>query len=251
MDRRLEVAIKAARAGGATALRYFETDLTVEQKADHSPVTVADRESEQAIVAVLRESFPDHGVLGEELGERAGSGARWIIDPIDGTKSFVRRSPLFATLLALEEEGEITTGVIYAPAMDDLIYAQKGQGAFDRRGRIHVSQIASVARSMLVFGGPSVLRDAGRWAMFERLVDRSARQRAYGDFYGYTFIARGQAEAVIDVDLKPWDLAALKIIIEEAGGRFTDFEGKPTIYSGSALASNGRVHDALLELINA
>lgn len=251
MDRRLEVAIKAAQAGGATALRYFETELTVEQKADRSPVTVADRESERAIVAVLHESFPDYGVLGEELGERAGTGARWIVDPIDGTKSFIRRSPLFATLLALEEDGEITTGVIYAPAMDDLIYAQKGQGAFDRRGRIHVSRIDTIARSMLLFGGPSVLRDAGKWAMFERLVDRSARQRAYGDYYGYTFIARGQAEAMIDVDLKPWDLAALKVIIEEAGGRFTDFAGKPTIYTGSAVASNGRVHDALLELINA
>lgn len=233
------------------ALRYFGTDLEVEQKPDRSPVTIADRETERRIVAVLRAEFPDHGVLGEELGEQAGAGARWIVDPIDGTKSFVRRSPLFATLIALEEEGEITTGVIYAPAMDDLIYAQKGQGAFDRRGRLHVSKIGSVAQSMLVFGGPSVLRAAGKWAMFERLVDRSARQRAYGDFYGYTFIARGQAEAMIDVDLKPWDLAALKIIVEEAGGRFTDFNGRPSIYTGSAVASNGHVHDALLELMNA
>jgi histidinol-phosphatase len=250
MDRRLDVAIKAAQAGGAVALRYFGTDLNVERKADHSPVTVADRESEERIIAVLRESFPDYGVLGEESGEQQGAGARWIIDPIDGTKSFVRRSPLFATLLALEEGGEITTGVIYAPATDDLIYAQKGQGAFDRRGRIHVSRIDTVARAMLVFGGPSVLRAAGKWAMFERLVDRSARQRVYGDFYGCTFIARGQAEAMIDVALKPWDIAALKIIVEEAGGRFTDFAGKPTIYTGSVVASNGHVHDALLELIN-
>jgi histidinol-phosphatase len=250
MDRRLEVAIAAAKAGGAVAMRYFGTDLDVERKPDESPVTVADRACESRVVEILRDAFPDYGVLGEELGERAGSGAKWIVDPIDGTKSFIRRSPLFATLVALEEDGEITTGVIYAPALDDLLYAQKGCGAFDRRGRIRVSAIDTVAESMLVFGGPSVLRAAGRWQMFERLVDRSIRQRAYGDFYGYTFIARGQAEAMIDIELKPWDLAAPKIIIEEAGGRFTDFRGVPSIYGGSAVASNGRIHDAVLELID-
>ena len=250
MDRRLETAIAAAKAGGAVALRYFRTDLAVEQKHDRSPVTVADRESERQITEVLRTSFPDYGVLGEEFGAVSGAGARWIIDPIDGTKSFIRRSPLFATLVALEEEGEVTVGVIYAPAMDDLLYAQKGQGAFDSRGRLQVSNIDALNRSMLVFGGPSALRNTGRWPMFERLVDHSARQRGYGDFFGYTFVARGQAEAMIDVDLKPWDLAAVKIIVEEAGGRFTDFSGEPTVYSGTALASNARIHGALLQLIN-
>jgi histidinol-phosphatase len=251
MDRRLEVALEAARAGGELALRYFRTDLAVELKADRSPVTAADRACEQLIVSVLRRAFPQHGILGEELGEQAGTGARWIIDPIDGTKSFIRRSPLFATLVALEEDGEITTGAIYAPALDDLLYAQKGLGAFDQQGRINVSDVASIERSMLTFGGPSALRKAGYWSLFERLVDRSARQRAYGDFYGYTFVARGQAEALVDVDLKPWDLAAVRIVVEEAGGRFTDFSGRPTIYGGTAVASNGRVHDDVLRVINA
>jgi histidinol-phosphatase len=251
MDRRLEVAISAAKAGGEVALRYFRTDLKVEHKADWSPVTVADRECERRIVEVLRQAFPSYGVLGEELGEKSGHGARWIIDPIDGTKSFIRGIPFFACLIGLEEEGEITTGVIHAPATGDLLYAQKGSGAFDAAGPIRVSSIGTVAESMLVFGGAGVFRTAGRWNAYERLVDRSARQRGYGDYFGYTFVARGQAEAMIDVDLKPWDLAALKIIVEEAGGRFTDFEGLPSIYGGSAIASNGLIHEELRALVGA
>ena len=249
MDRRLEVAIAAARAAGEVALRYFRTGLEVERKHDRSPVTIADREAEQRAVAVLREAFPQHGILGEEFGEQAGSEARWIIDPIDGTKSFIRGIPFFATLIALEEEGEITTGAMYAPALDDLLYAQKGQGAYDRQGRLHVSSIDKLSRSMLVFGGASALRGSGYWHAYERLVDRSNRQRAYGDFFGYTFVARGQAEAMIDVDLKPWDLAALQIIIEEAGGCFTDFSGRATAFGGTAIASNRLVHEEIRRLI--
>lgn len=249
MDARLETAIRAARAGGEVAMRYFRSDLAVERKSDESPVTVADRETEQRIIAVLREAFPDHGILGEEFGAREGKGTRWIIDPIDGTKSFLRGIPYFACLVALEEDGEITTGAVYAPALDDLFYAQKGQGAHDRNGRLRVSEVAALADAMLVFGGAKALRRAGYWNVYERLVDASGRQRAYGDYFGHTFVARGQCEAMIEVDVKPWDLAALKILIEEAGGRFTDFTGRPTIYSGTAVASNGLVHDQLLAVL--
>src|SRR5262245_14518989 len=250
MDRRLEVAIAAAKAGGTLALRYFRTPVTVERKEDRSPVTIADREAEQRAVAVLRDAFPQHAILGEEFGERDGTGARWIIDPIDGTKSFIRGIPFFATLVALEEEGEITTGAIYAPALDDLLYAQRGYGAFDKEGRLHVSSIDNLTRAMLVFGGAGMLRTRGYWSAYERLVDHSGRQRAYGDYFGYTFIARGQAEAMVDVDLKPWDLAAVKILVEEAGGRFTDFEGRATAFGGTAIASNGLVHEEIRQLIN-
>jgi histidinol-phosphatase len=249
MDRRLQVAIEAARAGGELARHYFRSALTVERKADRSPVTVADRECERRITEVLHAAYPSHGILGEELGEQGGGGTRWIVDPIDGTKSFIRGIPYFASLIALEEDGEVTTGVVYAPVLDDLLYAQKGSGAFDASGPLRVSRVSRVREAMLVFGGPGVLRHRGRWAAYERLVDASARQRGYGDYFGYTFICRGQAEAMIDIDLKPWDLAALKIIVEEAGGRFTDFSGTPTIYGGSAVASNGYVHDEILTLI--
>lgn len=249
MDRRLEAAIAAARAAGEVALRHFRTALAVEHKADASPVTVADREAEARAVAVLRAAFPDCGVLGEELGAQGPQARRWIIDPIDGTRSFIRGIPFFATLIALEEEGEITTGVVYAPALDDLLFARKGQGAHDRGGRLRVSSVEALARAMLVFGGPSSLRRGGYWPAFERLVDASDRQRGYGDYFGYTFVVRGHAEAMIDVDLKPWDLAALQILVEEAGGRFTDFAGRRTAFGGSAIASNGRVHEAIRALI--
>jgi histidinol-phosphatase len=249
MDRRLEAAIAAARAAGEVALKHFRTELTVERKSDASPVTRLDREAEERAVAVLRAALPECGVLGEEYGEQGSQDRRWIVDPIYGTRSFIRGIPFFATLIALEEEGEITTGVIYAPALDDLLYAQKGQGAFDRSGRLRVSRVDTLRRSMLVFGGVSGLRRGGYWPAYERLVDASGRQRAYGDYFGYTFIVRGQAEAMIDIDLKPWDLAAVKIIVEEAGGRFTDFAGQPTAFGGSAIASNGLVHEEIRELI--
>ena len=249
MDRRLEVAIAAAKAAGEVAVRYFRSGLTVEYKADRSPVTHADRACEQRVIEVLHETFPDYGIVGEEFGERPGARARWIIDPIDGTKNFIRGIPYFATLIGLEEDGEITLGVIYAPAVDDLLYAQKGQGAFDRNGRLHVSPIASLRQGLLVFGGIDIFREAGYWDGFERLVRVSGRQRGFGDYFGHTFVARGQAEAMVELDLKPWDLAPIKIIIEEAGGRFTDFTGAPTIYGGTAIASNGAVHDEILQLL--
>jgi histidinol-phosphatase len=252
MDKRVEVAIAAAQAAGEVALRYFRTRLTVDYKSDRSPVTQADRECEQRIVEELRRSFPDYGVMGEEFGEQdaAHSGRpRWIIDPIDGTKNFIRGIPYFATLIGLEENGEVTAGVIYAPAVDDLLWAEKGAGAFDRSGRLQVSSVGSLRDGAVVFGGLDIFRKAGHWDGFERLVRASGRQRGFGDYFGHTFVARGQAEAMVELDLKPWDLAAIKIIIEEAGGRFTDFTGTPTIYGGDAVASNGLVHDEILQLL--
>jgi histidinol-phosphatase len=248
MDKRLEVAIAAAQAAGEIALRYFRTRLTVEYKSDRSPVTQADRECEQRITAVLRAAFPDYGIVGEEFGVREGAGATWIIDPIDGTKNFIRGIPYFATLIGLEEDGEITAGVVYAPAIDDLLYARKGEGAFDRSGRLRVSTRNSLGDSLVLFGGIDIFRRKGHWRGFEQLVQASGRQRGFGDYFGHTFVARGQAEAMVELDLKPWDMAAVKIIIEEAGGRFTDFTGTPTIYGGNAIASNGLVHDQIVEL---
>jgi len=251
MDRRLEVAIAAARAAGEVALRHFRTTLDVEFKDDRSPVTRADRECEQRIIDVIRSAFPDHGFVGEELGEHPGVTARWIIDPIDGTKNFIRGIPYFATLIGLEEDGAITTGVVYAPAVDDLLYAQRGCGAFDRHGALRVSTIPRLRDGMVLFGGLGIFRQAGCWPGLERLVDASGRQRGFGDYFGHTFVARGQAEAMVELDLKPWDMAPIKILIEEAGGRFTDVAGVPTIYGGSAVASNGLVHDEILALLAA
>lgn len=247
----LTAAIDAAEAAGEVILSYFRSDLQVDTKADQSPVTAADRAAEQIIVDRLRRQFPEYGFLGEEFGAQPGQiDARWIIDPIDGTQNFIRGIPYFATLLALEEAGEITLGVVYAPAEQTLLYATRGEGAFSNaRERLAVSSIATLSQAMLVHGGLDILRHGGYWDGLTRLVDATARQRGFGDYFAYTFVCRGQAEVMVEADVKPWDLAPLKIIVEEAGGRFSDFTGAPTIYGGTAVASNGYVHDAVLDLL--
>lgn len=252
MSQQLDAAIQAAKVAGQVILPYFRsTALQVEIKADQSPVTAADRAAEQAIIATLRQSFPDYGVLGEEFGSQPGRvNARWIIDPIDGTQNFVRGIPYFGTLIALEEAGEITVGVIYAPAEEDLLYAAKGQGAFANEGeRLAVSPVAELAQATMVHGGLDLLWRAGYWEEFTQLVQSTKRQRGFGDYFAHTFVCRGQAEVMLETDVKPWDLAPIKVIVEEAGGRFTDFAGMSTIYNGSAVVSNGHVHNAVLALL--
>jgi len=247
----LTAAIDAVKAAGEVILSYFRSDLQVDTKADQSPVTAADRAAEQIIVEKLRRQFPEYGFLGEEFGAQAGqTDVRWIIDPIDGTQNFIRGIPYFATLLALEEAGEITLGVVYAPAEQTLLYAARGTGAFSHdQQRLAVSPITSLTQAMLVHGGLDILRRGGYWEGLTRLVDTTARQRGFGDYFAYTFVCCGQAEVMVEADVKPWDLAPLKIIVEEAGGRFTDFTGAPTIYGGTAVASNGHVHDAVLDTL--
>lgn len=252
MDRELDAALDAAREAGALALRYFTGRFDVALKPDQTPVTQADREAEQAIVARLRASFPDVGFLGEEYGAQGGQGRRWIVDPIDGTANFVRGIPYWATLLALEEDGEVTLGVVHAPATGDLLWARRGRGAFANGRPLRVSTVDRLADAMLVHSSLNYMKKLGDrpWRGFLRLVDATSRQRGFGDYFGYTFVLRGQAELMIEGDLKPWDLAPLKLLFEEAGGRLTDFAGTPTIYSGTVVASNGRLHDAALAVLN-
>jgi histidinol-phosphatase len=250
MDDILSAAIEAARAAGEIALQYFRTNLTVETKADRTPVTQADRECEARIVELLCARFPNYGFLGEELGERRGrSNTRWIIDPIDGTKNFIRGIPFFATLIALEEAGEVTTGVMYAPAINDLLYARKGQGAFANGRQVHVSAVANLHDAMLIHGGLKDLKVRSCWQPFLRLVDATIRQRGFGDALGHSVVISGQAEVALEPEIKPWDVAATKIIVSEAGGRFSDFSGSPSIYTGNAVISNGHVHEQVLNLL--
>jgi histidinol-phosphatase len=253
VDRTLDTALEAAREAGAIALRYFRGPFEVRIKADQSPVTEADHAVERAIVERLRRAFPDIGFLGEEFGAEGSQERRWIVDPIDGTKNFVRGIPHWATLLALEEEGEVTLGVVHAPATGDLFWARRGEGAFANGVRLRVSAVNRLAEATLLHSSLSylrALRPGGYWDGFLRLVDATERQRGFGDYYGYTFVLRGQAELMLEADLKPWDLAPFKVLFEEAGGRLTDFEGRPTIYSGTVLASNGRLHEAALALLH-
>jgi histidinol-phosphatase len=252
-DRALEAALDAARTGGAIALRYFRGDVRVMRKADRTPVTQADHEAEAAIVERLRPAFPDIGFLGEEFGAQGNQSRRWIVDPIDGTKNFVRGIPFWATLVALEEEGDVTLGVVHSPATGELFWARRGQGAWVDGAPLHVSLIDRLPEAMLVHSSLNLLRPLageGHWDGFVRLVERTDRQRGFGDYFGYTFVLRGQAELMLEADVKPWDIAPFKVLFEEAGGRFTDFAGRPSIYSGTALASNGRLHDEALALLN-
>jgi histidinol-phosphatase len=250
MDAILNAAIEAAKAAGEIALRYFRTNVRVETKADRTPVTRADRECEARIVEILRAQFPEHGFLGEELGEQPGVvNARWIIDPIDGTKNFIRGIPFFATLIALEENSEITAGVMYSPAINDLLYARKGQGTFANGRHVYVSDVSDLHKAMLVHGGLSDLKVRPYWHPFLRLVDETARQRGFGDALGHSVVICGQAEVALEPEIKPWDVAATKILVTEAGGRFSDFAGAPSIYTDSAVISNGRVHDAVVDIL--
>ena len=253
IDRALEAALDAARTAGAIALRYFRSDVRVMRKADQTPVTQADHEAEVAIVERLRPEFPDIGFLGEEFGAQGSQSRRWIVDPIDGTKNFVRGIPYWATLLALEEDGEVTLGVVHSPATGELFWARRGQGAWADGVPLRVSPVDRLGDAMLVHSSLNLLRplEGGRcWDGFVRLVERTDRQRGFGDYFGYTFVLRGQAELMLEADVKAWDIAPFKVLFEEAGGRFTDFAGRPTIYSGTALASNGRLHDEALALLN-
>ena len=223
-------------------------------KAARSRSAMAVSASWSAWVTGVWSAFPEIGFLGEEFGEQGSQSRRWIVDPIDGTKNFVRGIPYWATLLALEEDGEITLGAVHSPATGELYWARRGHGAWLDGAPLRVSAVGRLRDAMVTHSSLNLLRplDGGRlWDGFVRLVDETDRQRGFGDYFGYTFVLRGQAEIMLEADVKPWDIAPFKVLFEEAGGRFTDLAGCPTIYSGHALASNGRLHDETLGLLNA
>jgi histidinol-phosphatase len=251
LDRALAAAVDAARAAGKIALDYYHGGFEVTLKPDLTPVTQADREAERAIVGILRAAFPDVGVLGEEFGGQGPRERRFIIDPIDGTKNFVRGIPVWATLIALEDDGEVVAGVIHNPAAGELYTARRGGGARLNGAPVHASDVSELGQAYLVHAGLNILRRGPYWDGFLRLVDATDRQRGFGDYLGYVLVADGRSEIYAEAGLQPWDLAPCKIVVEEAGGRFTDLDGRPTIYSGTALATNGRLHDAALALLRA
>jgi histidinol-phosphatase len=242
-------AIAAARAAGEVAMRYYRGGFEVTIKADQTPVTQADREAEQAIKRVLGRAFPNHGFLGEEFGEEGPKDHRWIIDPIDGTKNFIRRIPIWAVLIGLEEAGEVTAGVVFNPASGELLWARRGDGAWAGGDRLRVSDCETLRDAFLLHSDLHLLRAAGHWPGFLRVLDACSRTRGFGDYYGYGLVASGKAEIYLETDLKPWDAAPVKILVEEAGGRLTDFSGRPTIYNGSVLATNGRLHEPVLQAL--
>src|SRR5262245_53943775 len=242
--------VEAARAGGAVALEHYRRGFSVTLKADRSPVTEADHEAERAIVGVLRARHPDHGALGEELGESGPRDRRFIVDPIDGTRNFVRRIPTWAVLIGLEEDGVVTAGVIYRPAWNVLHTAWRGAGAWRDGERIRVSPVDTLDRALVVHSSVNFLKRSKYWDGFLHLADRTQVQRGFGDFSAYLWVAEGQGEIALSTTVKAWDVAALKVIVEEAGGRVTDMDGNGGIYGSTVFASNGTLHDAGLAALH-
>lgn len=248
---RYDLAVEAARQAGRKALELFDVPLTVEWKSNQSPVTVADRLAEETLRQHLLGHFPEDGFLGEEFGERPGrSGYRWIIDPIDGTRNFVRGIPLWGTLVGLEYLGDTIAGVCYVPALDQMFHALRGNGAYRDGRRLYVSTIDTLAESQCFYSGVSWFVKSGCRDAFLELVQCTQRQRGFGDFYGFVLVAQGSGEFMLEYGVHAWDVAALKPIIEEAGGIFTDWDGNPTIHRPDVLASNGRLHAEVLRRIH-
>ena len=248
----LAAAKEAAHRAGEVILSYYSSYYEVQSKGVDNPVTTADLAANRVLHETLLAAFPEAGWLSEESADDAARLQHdyvWIIDPIDGTKNFVRRVPFWAILIALEEDGAVTTGVVFNPVTGELLTARKGEGAFANGERIHVSGCDRMADAMVLHSGLRILRTAGYWGGLERLVDAAGRTRGFGDYYGYSLVAAGRAEVYIEADLKPWDIAAVKIVVEEAGGRLTDFSGRSTIYDGTVLASNGWLHALALGLL--
>jgi len=236
------------------ALASFRTALQVHAKADGSFVTEADQAIEQAIRARLADRFPDHGVVGEEYGATSSAAAtRWLLDPIDGTHNFMRGIPLFGTLLAVERDGEIQAGVISAPALGQRWWASRGKGAWTEGGpgrtrrRLGVSSVPSIGTSQLLYRAVTDMHASRVADGFDALLPMVWRERGFGDFWGYTLVADGAAEAMVERDLGPWDVAAPSIVIEESGGRISDFDGRRSFDRGESLATNGVLHEAFLD----
>ncbi len=244
----LAIARRAAAIAGDVVMPLYESGTSVELKSDNTPVTLADRNAEEAIRAFLERERPTDGVLGEEFPERPGtSGYRWVLDPIDGTKSFIHHVPLFGTLVALMEGGEPVVGVIACHAAGETAYAATGLGAFINDRPARVSRTASLQEAtvtMTSFQRMPRYHPAG----FERMLNASGLVRAWGDCYGYLMVASGRADVMLDPLMNLWDVAALYPVIREAGGRITTWDGEAGP-GGSAVATNGHLHDAVLAAI--
>jgi histidinol phosphatase-like enzyme (inositol monophosphatase family) len=243
----LDFAIDAAWQAGRLTLAHYQTGVTVERKPDRSAVTVADREGERLLRHLIEARFPDHAILGEELGATTRDAShRWILDPIDGTNSFVRGVPFYGVLVALEINGEPVVGVAYFPAVDEMIAAARGLGCRANGRLAVVSAVSSLEAACLAYTDARHLtaRLGADWA---GLMTETALERGWGDCYGHCLVATGRADVMLDPRMNPWDCAALVPIVQEAGGRFTDWTGRVTIAGGDAVSSNGLLHDQVLD----
>ncbi len=236
---------------GKITLRYFQSAVAIEQKADASPVTIADREAEAFLRAEIAAHYPDHAILGEEEGLSGGTTAtyRWILDPIDGTKTFVRGVPLYGVMIGLLREGEPVLGVVNMPALNEIVYAAQGAGCWWNGRPCRVSNVANLRESLVVATIAHGYERYDKQAAFGRIMATAGLFRTWGDCYGHLLVATGRAEVALDPIMSIWDAAALLPILREAGGTFTDWHGVTTIEHEEGISTNGLVRDELLELI--
>jgi len=247
-----DLAHELADLADAVSVAAFRSGLEVRTKADGSLVTDADTRIEAILRDTIHERLPGHGVLGEEAGvDGDRSGPLWIIDPIDGTTNFAKGNPVFATLIAFRDEGEDLVGVVSAPALGSRWDGMRGGPARQDGRIITVSRVDDLAHAEVSFGALSVLRDAGLPDAVAALTRATDRQRGFGDFWMHCLVAAGSTDIAVEADVKVWDLAAVRVVVEAAGGRFTDITGTPTSEGGSALSTNGLLHEAVLRLLDA
>lgn len=251
LEKALAVARRAVAAAGEAALRHFRTGVAVSLKLDRSPVTAADHAAEAAILGIIQEAFPDHDLLTEESGARGGGSPwRWIVDPLDGTRGFIRGGSFWGPLVALQHRGEVLVGATAMPVRQESYFAARGLGTFRGDGeRLRVSQIGKWSEATLSCGELGHLLAPPHGAAVTQLVRGAASARCHGDTASGIMVLLGQAEAWLEAGVRTWDIAPYKILIEEAGGRFTDFEGTPSIETGRAVISNGLVHDHVLGIL--
>jgi len=244
----MQAAAEVAREAGDVALGFFRGGIAVDTKSDGTPVTVADRTAEQAARDWLEARFPEDGILGEEFGEtRPGAERRWILDPIDGTKTFIRGVPLWGTLVALAKGERILVGAAYFPAVGELLVAAPGQGCFWNGTPTRVSSQGELSKAVVLSTDERFLLHPERGEAWRGLAREAAMDRTWGDCYGYLMVATGRAEVMVDEVLSPWDAAALQPIIEEAGGVFTDWKGRATSFGGDCIATNGALSRVVRE----
>ncbi|MEK7570150.1 MAG: inositol monophosphatase family protein [Patescibacteria group bacterium] len=252
ISKELQVAIEASRRAEECIMGYYRHNVTVEKKADATPVTIADREAEALIKHILHEHFPNYGFLGEESGKTSSAGTKiWIVDPIDGTKNFIRGIPLFGILIGLMENGVCIVGVSNVPGMQDIVWGQRETGAFWNGEPVRVSDIESLSKSMISLGGIKHLEKRNDGQGLQNLIRQAARIRAFGDTYPYNLVASGRLEAVVEMGIKIWDIAGPAAVIEAAGGKCTDIEGRPiTEETTTIIASNGKIHDEIVKILS-
>jgi len=250
LDELLDFALAIAREAGQLTLGYFRTGVPVERKADASPVTIADREAETLLRQRIEERFPDHTIIGEEFGV-AGRGTtyRWLLDPIDGTHTFIRGVPLWGVMVGLEQEGEPVVGVVHFPALQETLWARRGGGAWWNGQAARVSNVNRLQDATLLITDAHAFSASSKQVVFEHLRARTDFERTWGDCYGHALVATGRAEIMLDPILNEWDACALLPVLEEAGGHFVTWEGKRDVRGGSGIATNGALFDEVMRVI--